>query len=123
MVLLIAVIAIAMASNPESQVLGLVGYAWAGFGCAFGPVVLLSLTWPKMTRNGALAGVLVGAATVIVWHNGVWFGGTEGKPLFGLYEMVPGFLFASIAIVVFSLLGKPASAEMRAKFGAMRAQS
>ena len=123
MVLLIAVIAIALASNPESQVLGLVGYAWAGFGCAFGPVVLFSLTWAKMTRNGALAGMLVGAATVIIWHNGAWFGFPEGKPVFGLYEMVPGFVFASIAIIALSLLGKPASADMQDKFAAMRAQS
>jgi len=123
MVLLIAVIAIAVASNPESQVLSLVGYAWAGFGCAFGPVVLLSVTWSKMTRNGALAGMLTGAATVIVWHNGAWFGFPEGKPIFGLYEMVPGFIFASIAILVFSLLGKPASKNMQAKFAAMRARS
>ena len=123
MVLLIAVIAIAMASNPESQVLGLVGYAWAGFGCAFGPVVLFSVTWSKMTRNGALAGMLTGAATVIIWHNGAWFGFPEGKPIYELYEMVPGFIFASIAIVAFSLLGKPASADMQAQFALMRTQS
>ena len=123
MVLLVAVVAIALASNPDSQVLSLVGYAWAGFGCAFGPVVLFSVTWSKMTRNGALAGILVGAATVIIWHNGAWFGGAAGKPIFELYEMVPGFIFASIAIVAFSLLGKTASADMGAKFAAMRAQS
>ena len=123
MVLLIAVVAIALATNPESRVLSLVGYAWAGFGCAFGPVVLFSVTWPKMTRNGALAGMLTGAATVIIWHNGAWFGFPEGKPLFGLYEMVPGFILASIAIVAFSLLGKPASVGMQDKFAAMRAAS
>ncbi len=74
MVLLVAVIAIVIARDPASKVLGLVGYAWAGFGAAFGPVVILSLLWPRMTRNGALAGMLVGALTVIIWRNGAWFG-------------------------------------------------
>lgn len=65
MVLAVALIAIAMAANPENRVLGLVAYAWAGFGAAFGPVVLLSVLWKGMTRNGALAGIVVGALTVI----------------------------------------------------------
>ena len=107
MVLLVAVIAIVIAADPTSKVLGLVGYAWAGFGSAFGPVVLFSLLWPRMTRNGALAGMLIGAITVIVWRNGAWF---------GLYEMVPGFLFASLAIVLFSLLDKEPSVAMHNRF-------
>ena len=56
MVLVVALVAIALASNPENRVLGLVSYAWAGFGAAFGPVVLFSVMWSRMTRNGALAG-------------------------------------------------------------------
>jgi sodium/proline symporter len=56
-------------SNPENRVLGLVAYAWAGFGAAFGPVVLISVLWKGMTRNGALAGIVVGALTVILWKN------------------------------------------------------
>lgn len=67
MVLLIAIISIVLAANPENRVLGLVSYAWAGFGAAFGPVILISLLWPRMTRNGALVGMLIGAATVIIW--------------------------------------------------------
>jgi sodium/proline symporter len=90
MVLLIACLALAIASNPNSRVLGLVGYAWAGFGSAFGPVVLLSLTWPRMTRNGALAGMVTGAVTVIVWRQGGWW---------GLYEMVPGFALARLSLL------------------------
>ncbi|OPG81472.1 sodium:proline symporter, partial [Stutzerimonas stutzeri] len=96
MVLLIALIAIGIASNPESKVLGLVSYAWAGFGAAFGPVVLISLLWKRMTRNGALAGMLVGAVTVVVWKEFIGL---------GLYEIIPGFILASIAIVVVSKLG------------------
>ncbi|EKN3348034.1 sodium/proline symporter PutP [Yersinia ruckeri] len=98
MVLLVAVIAIA--ADPENKVLGLVSNAWAGFGAAFGPVVLISVMWSRMTRNGALAGMVVGAATVIVWNKFAWL---------GLYEIIPGFIFASIAIVVVSLLGREPS--------------
>jgi sodium/proline symporter len=107
MVLLIAMIAIFIASNPDNRVLGLVSYAWAGFGAAFGPVVLISVLWKGMTRNGALAGVLVGTLTVIVWKH---------FALLGLYEIIPGFLFASAAIVIFSLLGKGPSVEMVTRF-------
>ncbi|EGH32224.1 Na+/solute symporter, partial [Pseudomonas syringae pv. japonica str. M301072] len=107
MVLLIAIIAILLAANPENRVLGLVSYAWAGFGAAFGPVVLISVLWKGMTRNGALAGVIVGAATVVLWKQ---------FSTMGLYEIIPGFILASIAIVVFSLIGKPASASMQTRF-------
>ncbi|VFT73479.1 proline:sodium symporter PutP [Klebsiella aerogenes] len=73
MVLVVALVAIALAANPENRVLGLVSYAWAGFGAAFGPVVLFSVMWSRMTRNGALAGMVIGALTVIVWKQfGCW---------------------------------------------------
>src|SRR3546814_16034339 len=67
-VALIALVALWLARDPDSKVLGLVSYAWAGFGAAFGPVVILSLFWQRMTRNGALAGLVVGAGTVIAWE-------------------------------------------------------
>ena len=107
MVLLVALIAIALAANPDNRVLGLVSYAWAGFGAAFGPVVLISVIWPRMTRNGALVGMLIGAITVIVWKQYAWL---------GLYEIIPGFLFASIAIVVVSLLGREPSNTITERF-------
>ncbi|HBT13226.1 MAG TPA: sodium/proline symporter PutP, partial [Erwinia persicina] len=113
MVLLVAAIAIGLAANPDNRVLGLVSYAWAGFGAAFGPVVLLSLVWKRMTRNGALAGMIVGAVTVLVWKQWGWL---------DLYEIIPGFLFASIAIVVFSLFGKAPSAAAQQRFDAAEAE-
>jgi sodium/proline symporter len=110
-VLAIAIVAIWLASNPDSKVLGLVSYAWAGFGAAFGPVVLLSLTWKGMTRNGALAGMLTGAITVIVWKQFAWL---------GLYEIVPGFVLASIAIVLVSRFDAAPSRAMQDRFDAVR---
>ncbi len=107
MVLVVALVAIALAANPENRVLGLVSYAWAGFGAAFGPVVLFSVMWSRMTRNGALAGMIIGAVTVIVWKQFAWF---------NLYEIIPGFIFASLGIVVVSLMGKAPSASMQARF-------
>lgn len=106
MVLLVALVAIAIAANPSNRVLGLVSYAWAGFGAAFGPVVLFSVLWSRMTRNGALLGMVTGALTVVIWKQFAWF---------SLYEIVPGFIFSSIVIVVVSLLGTP-SQQMRQKF-------
>ncbi|KAA0546350.1 sodium/proline symporter PutP [Bacillus sp. BGMRC 2118] len=108
-VVVIALIAILLAGNPDSSVLSLVSYAWAGFGAAFGPVIILALFWKRMTGRGALAGMIVGAVTVVVWSKI-----TGG--LFDLYEIVPGFVFAWIAIMVFSLLDKEPSEEIKAEF-------
>ncbi|HEX7081084.1 MAG TPA: sodium/proline symporter PutP [Gammaproteobacteria bacterium] len=96
-VLGIAVVAFLLGLDPESRVLSLVAWAWAGFGAAFGPAIVLSLYWEGMTRNGALAGIVVGGLTVIVWPQ------IEG-PIFELYELVPGFVASAIAIVGVSLL-------------------
>jgi sodium/proline symporter len=95
-VLAIAVIAFLLGLDPESKVLSLVSWAWAGFGAAFGPAIILSLYWERMTRNGALAGILVGGLTVIIWPQ------LEGS-LFELYELVPGFVLSWLAIWVVSL--------------------
>jgi sodium/proline symporter len=112
MVLSVALVAIAIARDPESRVLGLVSYAWAGFGAAFGPVVLFSLFWKRMTRNGALAGMVVGALTVILWKQ-------TGS---ALYEMVPGVIAASAAILVASRLGDAPSAQMQATHDLVHAE-
>ena len=112
MVLAVSLVAIAIARDPESRVLGLVSYAWAGFGAAFGPVVLFSLFWKRMTRNGALAGMIVGALTVILWKQ-------TGS---ALYEMVPGFLAASVAIVMASLLDRVPATDVLATHDQVHAE-
>jgi sodium/proline symporter len=96
-VVLLALVALLLAMTPDSTVLGLVSYAWAGFGAAFGPVLLLSLYWKRMNWTGALAGVIVGGVTVVVWKQ--LSGG-----VFDLYEIVPGVLLATVAIVLGSLV-------------------
>ncbi|MBS5148607.1 MAG: sodium/proline symporter [Veillonella sp.] len=96
-VLLVALIAIYMAMDPDSYILTMVAYAWAGFGAAFGPAILFSLFWKRMTRHGCIAGIVVGGLTVLIWKQ---FG------FLGLYEIVPGFIFSSIAIYVVSIMGK-----------------
>ena len=110
MVLLVALVAIGLAANPDNRVLGLVSYAWAGFGAAFGPVVILSVLWKGMTRNGALAGMLLGAVTVILWKN--FFAWT------GLYEIIPGFILATLGILLFSRIGAGPSAAMHKRYAA-----
>ncbi|MBD3878860.1 MAG: sodium/proline symporter PutP [Quinella sp. 1Q5] len=92
-VLIIASIAVFLGFNPDSFILDMVAYAWAGFGAAFGPALLMSLFWKRTTRRGVIAGIIVGGVTVLVWKQ---------FELFGLYEIVPGFVFALIAIYIVS---------------------
>ena len=114
-VLAVAVAAGILAWNPSNSVLGLVSQAWAGFGAAFGPLVILSLTWKRMTRNGALAGMIVGAATVLVWTYAPVL--ADGAVLGTLvYEIVPGFILSFLAIVVVSLMGKAPTGEVAETF-------
>ena len=93
MLLLVAIIAYIIALDPESGVLRLVAYAWAGFGAAFGPTVLISVFWSRMTLPGAIVGMATGAITVIVWEIGGFL---------GLYSIVPGFILSALAIFVVS---------------------
>ena len=96
-VLTIAAIAIFLGLNPKNLILDMVAYAWAGFGAAFGPALLASLFWRRATRNGILAGIVVGGVTVLVWKQFAFF---------GLYEIIPGFFFALLAIYIVSKLDK-----------------
>ena len=99
-VLVISVIAVFLAADPDSSVFQLVSYAWAGFGSAFGPLVLISLFWRRMTWQGALAGMVSGGLTALVWQ--MLKGG-----IFDLYELCPGFIISCIFIFAVSLLTKP----------------
>jgi SSS family solute:Na+ symporter len=107
-VALVAIAACLLASDPNSEVLGLVSNAWAGFGAAFGPLILLALMWDRMTGAGAVAGLVTGAGVVAGWIALGWNKAFLGGP--GLYEIVPGFAAAMIAIIVTSqLTQKPAA--------------
>ncbi|MGM0542505.1 MAG: sodium/proline symporter PutP [Pseudomonadota bacterium] len=99
-VVLVGLIAAVIASDPDSQVLGLVSNAWAGFGAAFGPLIILSLMWSRTNGAGAIAGMVVGAATVMIWIALGWNASFMGGP--GVYEIIPGFIAAFIAILAVS---------------------
>ncbi|MFG6178244.1 sodium/proline symporter PutP [Halomonas sp. THAF12] len=99
-VALVGLVAAVIASDPNSQVLGLVSNAWAGFGAAFGPLIILSLMWSRTNGAGAIAGMIVGAVTVMAWISLGWNGSFLGGP--GVYEIIPGFIAAFIAILVVS---------------------
>ena len=108
-VLIIAVIAVLIASNPNSgTIMGLVENAWGVFGAAFGPTILLSLFWKRFTFEGAVAGILAGAIVDIAW--------LVFMSSFGLYEIIPGFIVGGLAAVVVSKCNKAPSAEVEALF-------
>lgn len=106
-VLLISLCAIYLASDPNSYIFQIVSYAWAGFGACFGPTMLLSLYWKRMTLKGAYAGIIVGGVTVLIWKQFAWF---------GLYELVPGFILSTIAILIVSLMDKEPSEKIQNEF-------
>ncbi len=106
-VLAISACALYLAADPNSYIFQIVSYAWAGFGACFGPVMLLSLYWKRMTLRGAYAGIITGGATVLIWKHFAWF---------GLYELVPGFLLATLAIIAVSLADKEPSETIQKEF-------
>jgi len=108
-VLIVSVVAIILAWNPDSSILSLVAYAWAGFGAAFGPIVILSLFWRKLTSMGALSGMITGAVAVIIWGNVPALTGA-------MYEIVPGFALCMVAAVVVSLLTYKSSDGITSEF-------
>lgn len=115
MVLLVAAVAIVIAQDPESRVMGLVSYAWAGFGAAFGPVVILSLFNRNISANAVLWGMFAGALTVVFWKPLMNYWGWDD--LAKLYEIIPGFLLCS-AITLTSSIFSPADETVGAKFDA-----
>ncbi|HWK57386.1 MAG TPA: sodium/proline symporter PutP [Parapedobacter sp.] len=112
-VLVVAVVAFILALNPKESILGLVGNAWAGFGAAFGPLIILSLLWKRITAAGALSGMVVGGATVLLW---VFL--PHGYK--DVYEIIPGFLLSFLTVIVVSLLTKPVSDDIKREFDEVR---
>jgi len=108
-VVCIAVAATFIALNPDSKVLDMVSYAWAGFGAAFGPTLILALYWKRMNWQGALAGVIVGGSTVVIWKQ--LSGG-----VFDLYEIIPGFVLAGLGVILVSLVTTKPSASIEKQF-------
>lgn len=114
-VVIVALVALCLAYNPNNSILGLVSNAWAGFGAAFGPLIILSLCWPKINRAGALSGMIVGALTVIVWINLDLM--IEGKDLSSwMYEIVPGFILSLFTCVLVSKFTQSPNSQILSTF-------
>ena len=111
----VSLVAIALAWDPDSSILGLVSNAWAGFGAAFGPLVLLSLFWKGYSRNGALASMIVGAVTVLIWLYAPIL--PDGQVLESIvYAMIPGFILSTLAGVLVSMATEKPDAETMQEF-------
>ena len=130
-VVIVAVLAYLIALNPDSSVMKLVSNAWAGFGAAFGPIVILSLYWKRTNLAGAIAGFVSGAVTVLVWdylplfHTGVL--DAKGKEIVntlgtetGLYSLAVGFFVSLALIIIVSLATKAPSEEILQEFEDMK---
>ena len=108
-VILIAILGVVFAWNPDSSVFRIVSFAWAGFGASFGPLMLFALFWKRTNKWGAIAGMVSGGITVIAWHY------AQGG-IFSLYELLPAFIVSSVFIVVVSLLTKAPEKEITEEF-------
>lgn len=119
-VIAIALIAIALALNPDNSILNIVAYAWAGFGATFGPVIIFSLFWRKTTRNGILWGMIVGGVTVLLWKQITTMAIAQMYPIFSLYEIVPGFILSSLTIYLVSIMDKKPSDDILEVFDSVK---
>lgn len=108
-VLIVAIVALLLSLNPKDSILSLVGNAWAGFGAAFGPLIVLSLLWKRTTALGALLGMIIGGATVLLW---VYIPHSYKD----VYEIIPGFILSFSTIVIVSFLTKPVSKQIQEEF-------
>lgn len=114
--IIVAVLGVFIAYNPNSSVFNIVSFAWAGFGAVFGPIMLFSLFWKRTNAAGAIAGMISGGAMVFIWKYAI-------KPmggLWGIYELLPAFVTSCIFIVVISLVTKKPSQEILDEFDAVR---
>ena len=114
--MVISIIAIFLASDPNSSVFNIVSFAWAGFGAAFGPVVLFALFWKRTTKWGALAGMVSGGVMIFVWKYVI----AKLGGVFAIYELLPAFIIACVAIVVVSLITKAPEKEVVEDFEAVK---
>ena len=115
-VIIISIIAVLLASDPNSSVFEIVSFAWAGFGATFGPVVLISLFWKNANKYGAMAGMISGGVMIFVWKYIISnFGG-----IFEIYELLPAFIVAMVVIVVVSLATGGADKAVVDKFNEVR---
>ena len=112
----ISILAIIFAWNPNSSVFEIVSFAWAGFGAAFGPIVLFALFWKRTNKWGAFAGILTGGASVLIWK----FFVSKLGGAFAIYELLPAFILSAIAIVVVSLLTKAPEQSVIDDFNAVK---
>lgn len=112
-IILISIVAWNLARDPNGRVITLVAFAWAGLGASFGPAVVGALFWRRMTRKGAITGILMGAFSVILWKLN-----HHPTGIFAIYEIVPGFFFGALGVIVGSLLDKPPSQEITDQFDA-----
>lgn len=112
-VLVVAIIALMLAYTPNDTILGLVGNAWAGFGAVFEPTVLLSLYWKRMTKWGALAGMVVGGLTIVIWLLIPALSNSDE------YELIPGFFLSLIAVIVVSIKTNDPEKQVQEQFEQM----
>lgn len=116
-VVIIAILGVIIARDPNSSVFGIVSFAWAGFGASFGPLMICSLFWKRTTFPGAVAGLIAGGASVFVWKYLIApLGGA-----FAIYELLPAFIVGIVVIVVVSLLTKKPSEEIVKEFESAKA--
>lgn len=116
--LVIALIAIVIALDENSIIFSIVSFAWAGFGATFGPLIIFSLFWKRTNRAGAIAGMIGGAGMVFLWKLVI----SKLGGAFGIYELLPAFIFSCICIVVVSLVTAPPSKEIEEDFEAVKTQ-
>ncbi len=127
-VIVISVIALVIALGDNKTIMNLVSFAWAGFGAAFGPLVLLALFWKRTNSKGAIAGIIVGFAVTILWNtflgSGLIVDGMQltDNPLNGLYELLPGFILSALAIIIVSLATAKPSKDIVDTFEAVDAE-
>ena len=113
-VVVVSIIAIFLAADPSSSVFGIVSFAWAGFGAAFGPVILCALFWKRTNKQGAIAGMIAGGLTIFIWKFVIRT--VFADTILNIYELLPAFIVGLIAIVVVSLLTPAPSLEITNKY-------